>query len=207
MFYKKQIKKGDKVKFLNKKAQSFDVFKLLIAGVVAITILALLLGIIRMVVPPGYKPADLVASKTGDMVNNLYTITYIGKTTFEKNDTLTSYGVAAKSEGALRGEQIYFYVDGNLTSLFSGLTGNTGTYITYTNPTKRELAIYGVCGVRSELIGKIDTLASPPSQEPSAFSSILVNVFGGDSNNTPTNACTNNDELCCIIAIKPPSVA
>lgn len=45
------------------KGQAFDTFKLLIAAVVAVTILGILLGILNLVKPPGTEPGNLISQK------------------------------------------------------------------------------------------------------------------------------------------------
>lgn len=173
----------------NQKGQAFDVFKLLIAAIVAVVILALLLEIIKQIVPPGANPVD----KTNDLVKglsngNLAQYKLTEKVTFVRGIILSNLAIANASGGSLQKEDVCV-VPGD----FDGVTGWGGTSnisVQYSSPNNLQAIVGAICDNGSRM-------ADPDYFESYTGGAIASNWVG-------SCGCVraDNTQTCCIVAVK-----
>lgn len=135
----------------SQKGQAFDVFKLLIAAVVAGAILLILLQVLGAL--PGFEnkvPNTTAANTVKSQVNNIGTPTTVKDVTFSENDALTASAIAEKS-GSLSREQICLVVSGKLPNK-GKFSNETPAMIQYTGQSTQRTRLVVLCD-RAEDIG------------------------------------------------------
>jgi len=92
---------------LNRRGQAFDVFKLLIAAVVAVVILTLLLSIIQRINIFGQGNPQTEAGKiVNDLVRQRGVVNSSGEVVFESNIGVSNIGIADATRGSLAPSQV-----------------------------------------------------------------------------------------------------
>lgn len=166
---------------MNSKGQGFEVFKLLIAAIVAVAILAILLPL--LVFPTiGRDPTTIAAEaiKTGLTIPGTSTLT--PDVTFNKDQPLVASTLAQKS-GQLTKEQVCISRgDFERNDYFT--ESKPGEIISYAGSgLKVKMAV--LCDVGTEIV---QNSASLPGINPDWFSQCP--------------ACTSNSQPCCLVALK-----
>ena len=137
---------------IGQKGQAFDVFKLLIAAVVAGAILLILLNILQ-VIPgigsqePGKVAAEHVKSKSNDIGNP----ELVPNVTFKQGDSLNTKTIASKSEG-LSEDQICVTVSESAPNKdqFEDLVG-AGKIVKYNGTTTQKTRLFVLCDRENEI--------------------------------------------------------
>ncbi len=174
---------------MNKKAQGFDVFKLLISAVVAVVLLTMLLNIIGMINPDvGQDPTKKTKELTKAALTNLNTTQFENKITFNKGVTLTSLGIAANSD-ELETEDVCLVLDGKLSSNTSWLAED-GKKLSYNGSSPFSAKIAVVCGYADSLEADIG--------------GFFEAVTSGFDESTDFSECdaSNSTAKYCIVAVK-----
>jgi hypothetical protein len=125
----------------NQKGQAFDVFKLLIAAVVAGAILLILLQVLN-VLPPFQKkdPNNIASENVKSQINNLGSPITINDVTFSENAVVSAKTIAQKS-GALSKEQVCLLVSDKVPN-----------YVNFSNDSKDVIIYNGKSTQRTRLV-------------------------------------------------------
>ncbi len=132
---------------LNQKGQGFEVFKLLIAAIVAVFILTILLQILSGIVPPTQgDPTQEASSKIKSLVSSPYTPQNTGAVLFKKDNAIVNATTIARQTGSLSGAQICIDVSSDIegTELFE--RSSDGRILTYTGTTDYRAKLKVICG-------------------------------------------------------------
>ncbi len=169
---------------INKKGQSFDVFKLLIAAVIAIVILSVLMSIIGQLVTPTGKPIDVAGRLISSMRNHWYQPLASESVTFDLGGSINRDALSEKSPG-IQPEQICLST-GAFQDSEIWEEGSEMSSVRYTGTTKTDVRVKGVCG-RAQRLGAADYLYEDEKFEYDWFGSC---------------DCLDIDEQeCCLLAI------
>ncbi len=182
----------------NQSGQAFDVFKLLIAAVVAVVILTLLLSIINQI---GIFGQSDPASKAGTLIRDLST----KKATYDKTESvsfssgkgLTNKGVAEATRGNLQPDEVCI-LPGDFKDSFGSVgdsgkqwVGTLGVTITYKGSSAQKASIGGICDTDTDM-----------SNDNSYFETYT----GGEIDGTEASQCaclqSTKGTTCCIVVIK-----
>lgn len=176
---------------LNQRGQAFDVFKLLIAAVVAGSILLILLQVIGGIPGIGQKDPNTEASnlvKNG--VNSPASPQFSKGITFTESVSLTSKTIASKSEG-LSDSQICVLVSEKIPNI-DNFT-HTGKIVTYNGRTNQKTKLLAICDRGSELEDTLSDLGLA-SQSGYDFDVTTCDEDFEDGTNT-----------ACIVVVVPDS--
>ena len=170
---------------LNDKAQEFDVFKLVIAAIVAVAILAVLMGILSQLNIFGSD----VEQTTKQTLQKALSAHAFGATsskiTFKPENKISNTYISGQSNGALSKDMISFNT-GQMDNKFVA----TETMLSVKGGSPVEARIWIYCNNKGE---QFDTELNEEWKTKDT-----------DPDLESTN-CTTDDELCCIIAIKRPA--
>ena len=169
---------------MNKKGQSFDVFKLLIAAVIAIVILSVLMSIIGQIVTPTGKPIDVAGRLISSLRNPWYSVMGSESVTFDLGESINRDALSEKSAG-IQPEQICLSA-GAFQDSEIWEEGSEQSSVRYSGTTKTDVRFKGVCG-RAQRLADADYLYEDEKFEYDWFSSC---------------ECLEEEEQeCCILAI------
>ncbi|MBN2127594.1 MAG: hypothetical protein JW703_04360 [Candidatus Diapherotrites archaeon] len=134
----------------NEKGQAFSVFKILIAGIVALAILGILLPLLGGIVTPQSDPKDIAQTLVKNNYSSRYTLSKSSQDViFKKGSELSSKGIVEKVP-ALLPEQICVsageYADREIFTVSSG-----GTLMIYDSPSSQSFKIAVFCATGEDL--------------------------------------------------------
>lgn len=172
---------------MNSKAQSFDVFKLLIAAVIAVVILSVLMNLLSSIFLPTGKPIEVAGRTVKSLRTPLYTITSSEPVTFTPKDSINRDALAEQVSGLLP-SQICLSAGVYSTNEALWNQGEGLSSVMYTGTTNQEVKFRGVCGRAGRL------------KEGDFFGDkeiLKQDWFTGDC------ACLTeeDDQECCLMAI------
>ena len=177
---------------LNNKGQQFEVFKLLIAAVVAVVILTLLLTIIGRINIFGQgNPQD----EAGKIVDALTPTRAVPRTSdqviFNSNDGISNRGIASKTRGSLSDEQVCV-LKGDFSdpddARFQYVPGKS---VIYTGSSQQNAVVMAICDTGSEMATNSTYFDDYTAGK---ISSSWVSDCG----------CVNDqfNQKCCVVALK-----
>ncbi len=143
--------------FLNNKGQAFDVFKLLIAAVIAVVILTLLLAIIGRINIFGNADPQ---TEAGNIVNELVSKRGVLKPSatevvFKPSSAISNKGISDSTKGSLGPEQICVsrgeFGPGNAEEEDTRFKGVPGKSVIYQGSSSQNASIVGICDTGSEM--------------------------------------------------------
>lgn len=144
---------------MGERGQGFDVFKLLIAAVVAGAILLILMQTLQVLPQLGNREPNEVASETvKTQINNSGLPKTVSNVTFKTNDALSSKTIADKSK-ALSTEQICVKTTTSTPNL-SRFTATDGKTVEYTGSFNQQVRLVVICDSHNELQEDIDSFGS-----------------------------------------------
>lgn len=167
---------------LNQKGQAFDVFKLLIAAVVALAILGILFGILRNVIvgvqtEPQQKAIEFVKSS----INSVGELKVTDPVTFSAGKSLNARAIAFETR-ALSENQVCVSTGDVSNDEEAFKEEADGQIIVYHGKADRAMKLAVLCDYGNKLE---DTLKS----------------YNKGSDWRLNCACTQNDDRCCLVAI------
>ncbi len=177
--------------FKNKKGQAFDVFRLLIAAIIAVAILAILFNVLNIIKLPAGE-ADQVINQ---VVERTYQNAVAGfqassyeQVQFEPGDVIVAGSVAAKASG--RAEDICFAYD----SGFGTTTFTIGsTYLRFEKNTPQKFSIRVICGNSTSGYTTISDFFDAAGEE-----------YDNYTTGTYTEECLLKEGTSCYVLITPP---
>lgn len=178
------------MKNLNQKGQAFSVFKLLIAAIVAVFILAFLLQILSQISPPSQgDPTDEAVSKIKSLITKLGTPERTAEVTFTAGTLFRARTIAEKS-GALDNDNVCVMAsDSAASTVFEGTDGQT---IQYTGNSTIKRRLYILCDLEKDIEATISELSGIQAVDE-AFNS-------GSIPCTPDSSSSNK---YCVVSIIP----
>lgn len=182
---------------MNARGQGFDVFKLLIAAVVAGAILLILLQTLQVLPAIGSTTANNAATNAvKSKVNELGLPGIIENVSFKNGDSLNARTVAEGSK-ALSGGEICLLVADNAPNIDSFSAGNTQV-IRYTGNFEQKVRLLVVCD-RSGDIGQ--TMDDYEYGESSDYALDVTNCNESDASSD--FASDGGSKRVCLVAIIP----
>lgn len=177
---------------MNQSGQAFSVFKLLIAAIVAVFILALLLQILSNITPPSQgDPTDEAASKIKTLLTKLGTPERTAVVTFQAGQILSARTIASKT-GALDQDNVCVMV-GSSDSDNSNFETSDGTTVVYSGNSNVQRRLYIICDLKNEISNTISSLSGVPLVEE-AF------VSGQPDCSSPPDSTSDR---YCIVSVIP----
>ncbi|MBN1940855.1 MAG: hypothetical protein JW772_01600 [Candidatus Diapherotrites archaeon] len=176
--------------FLNRRGQSFDVFKLLISAIVAVAILAILLAIIQPWNPQG-DPIRETKKLVGEIAGSPSTPATSQEVIFKKGITINSGLISSASQG-LVAEHAVCIVPGDFSGQDSIWESYNGVRVTYKGTSDTAAVIHAICDVCSKISESGYFTTYDPNMEEEWLDECNDSVFSTE----------NSDETCCLFAIK-----
>jgi len=165
------------------RGQAFDVFKLLIAAVVAIALLAVLLPIIYNIIMIGQnKPTETAVSLVKDSYNKPSLYQSTDNVTFNESDSLNAKTIASSSR-ILTEDQVCVSA-GELSGDPNFSDGANGI-VQYSGKSAKTVKLGIVCDIGKDVLNDFSQYGLDPSLIPSSCS-----------------ACTSGNQTCCVILIQ-----
>ncbi|MBN1940856.1 MAG: hypothetical protein JW772_01605 [Candidatus Diapherotrites archaeon] len=181
----------------NRRGQAFDVFKLLIAAVVAVVILTLLLSIVGQIDIFGQgDPLKEGQTVLRDIVTKRTTPQNTKKVTFTPNYSINSSSLSEGTDGQVDEDAICVSAGDFIDD--SSWTENNGRRVTYTGTGNKTVVLRGICDICSKIAEDYDQYFDDYDPE---FLFDEGSVEDSCGSLDPFNS-ENNDEICCVVAVK-----
>ncbi len=137
--------------FLGSRGQAFDVFKLLIAAVIAGAILLILLQIIGGLGPIGTQdPNEIASNQVKGKINNPGLAVTVDATFSRDNPSIVAKTVASKAVG-LSANQICVQVSPNAPNFSNFKVDNDFSIVQYTGQFSQQVKLLVICDRKDEL--------------------------------------------------------
>ncbi len=142
--------------FMDSKGQAFDVFKLLIAAVIAGAILVILLQILGpLITPTQENPNSVASTEVKTQTDNLGLPVITKLVTFQPQDSLSARTIAEKS-GSLSAEQVCVITTESTPNL-SAFTANDGKVVIYNGNSGQRAKLLVLCDRQESLSETLTT--------------------------------------------------
>jgi len=142
---------------MNSAGQGFDVFKLLIAAVVAGAILLILLQTLQVIPTPGGRnPNELASETVKSQINNLGLPQYVDNVVFKNNAVLSGKTIAENSK-ALSSDQVCVKITDS-TPNKDAFKNTNGRIVQYTGSFDQRTRLVVICDRKNELDDTISDL-------------------------------------------------
>jgi hypothetical protein len=136
---------------VNSKGQAFSVFKILIAGIVALAILGILLPLLGGIATPQSDPVNIAQTLVKNNYANKFTLQKsTQEIVFKQDDELSSRGIVEKVP-ALLPEQVCV-LPGTYDSFFD----STGSLLTYKSSSPQSFKLVVYCGTSHTIQDDLD---------------------------------------------------
>ncbi len=130
---------------MNQRGQGFDVFKLLIAAVVAGAILVILMQTLQIIRPLNTQdPNEVAATSVKSAINNIGIPDYVENVTFKKGSALRAATIAEKSK-AVSSNQVCVKKSGSTPNESSFLDNDGVAVIEYVGSTDQQVRLVVIC--------------------------------------------------------------
>ncbi len=173
--------------FVDERGQAFDVFKLLIAAVVALAILAVLWPIIQNLVLPGQDDPNQAAAN--DMKNSVIGVLHTTQTpvTFKKEGVLSAKAIAQATQQYSPDQICLVTGDYEGEPIFEKLSGTTGgssyDIIRYAGSAAKQVKLSVLCDTGEDLDNDLQNAG-------------IENWSASDCE------CSGGGDKCCIVALR-----
>jgi hypothetical protein len=177
---------------VNEKGQAFSVFKILIAGIVALAMLGILLPLLNIQTIQN-DPSEVASSLVQKALGSRYTLVQSEqKALFDTDSELVARSISAKNRSIL--ENQVCIVPGKYDSEGSNLFSDsaTGSFITYTSSQSRDLKIAAICAEGTEIEDALD-------QRAEGTTSIANDIRDHVQDQVAVCDCISSSEICCVV--------
>lgn len=166
---------------MNQRGQAFDVFKLLIAAVIALAILGILFGILRNVmVGVQTEPQQKAAEYVKNSITAIGELKITEAVTFSRNKSLNARTIAFETR-ALSEDQVCVSA-GDFSEDDSFAEVSDGQIITYTGQSDKQTRLAVLCDYGNKLEETLQT-------------------YGKGDTWRMNCGCTDSDDRCCVVAV------
>ena len=181
---------------LGSRGQGFDVFKLLIAAVVAGAILLILLQTLQVLPTLGSQgPTDSAANAIKSQINNPGSVKFLDNITFNRGDSLNAKTIASQSKG-LGEDQVCVMLGKNAPNV-SNFKATNGKIISYNGSFAQKTRLLVLCDRQKEINGDIGNYGyKGGSGSESYFDSDISSSQCGSSFSS-----TGGTSTYCVVAV------
>ncbi|HLD58320.1 MAG TPA: hypothetical protein VI977_01605 [archaeon] len=182
--------------FFNKKGQAFDVFKLLIAAIIAIAILVVLLPLLRPPVLPGNDPIGGARTLISDLANKPALPRTSQPVIFAAGVTINSRGIAEGSSGVVTEEGVCVSAGDFFENTPTWDTTEYKNRVTYNGTSQKNVLLHAICDTGKRMAGR-DLPDYCDDYAECYDSEMNLEWFQGCG-------CISEEfsEMCCLVAVK-----